>query len=120
MHYSGWFATLDRNFMNLKNDDVIEQNQLWNFEVTTVMGFDYPTVCLLLDLATVNLPGYRNFALNMTIRANSFGGLFFEVTDEYGANYETTPEDGDDHFVSNTISQFSLTYILFVYNGQKI
>ena len=77
------------------------------------MGFKFPIICLLLDFTNGigNLTGYRYFRLNVTTRANSFGGLFFEASEKYEASYETTPEDGNDNYVSTNhlLDYFVLT-----------
>ena len=53
----------------------------------------------------------------MTTRANSFGGLFFEATEKEEANYETSPEDGDDHYVSTNhlLDNYLHMYMFFVH-----
>ena len=113
--HSGRFETLDRNYKWLNNENVFNQSQIWNFQVSTVMGFNFPVICLLLDLTNEigNLTGYRYFRLSMTTRANSFGGLFFEATEKEEANYETSPEDGDDHYVSTNhlLDNYVPTYV---------
>ena len=80
----------------------IHQSDVWDFQVSAVMGSQNPTICLLLDLSltSLNLTGYENFVLNITTRENTLEGYgyFVEATERYDVNYETRPTESGGYF----------------------
>ena len=80
----------------------IDQSDVWDFQVSTVMGLPNPTICLLLDmsLTSLNLTAYENFFLNITTREKPLAGYgyFVEATERYDVNYETRPTESGGYF----------------------
>ena len=109
---SGCFVSPDGDSKCLKDMSSIDQSDIWDFQVSAVMGPQNPTVCLLLDLSltSLNLTGYENFFLNITTRENTLKGYgyFVEATERYDVNYETRPTESGGHFYVSVKIAFCL------------
>ena len=88
--------------IDLKNGSLIDQNETWRFQVTTVIGLRISTVCLLLNLQNIYLPDFPTLRITMKTRDSTSRGYFVQATEEHEAKYEITPnehENDHDHVV---------------------
>ena len=82
--------------IDLKDENVIDQNETWRFQVSAVMGLRNPTICLLLNLQNIDFPNYYILHVNITTMNSSSVGYFVEATKKHEENYETTPDEYDN------------------------